>query len=376
MMHAPLVSVLLPVYNAEPYLAAALDSVVRQQYRRLEIIAIDDGSTDGSLEIIERYRRADDRISIISRENRGLVATLNEGLALARGDLVARMDADDIAYPWRLSRQVAAFAEQPGLAICGAGVDTLLGDRLLRGTSNPIYQLGELRVLSLFFTLFLHSTVAYNRKILPEGVLAYDASYPHAEDFDLFRRITDRYPARMIDENLIAYRIHAESVSNKHKRQMRRTHLEIVHENLQREGLLDDSGQLRAIGEAVTMDTVRQAAECILALEERISTRPADTRPSYEEGALCLFYFLYQLIGDERQPQLTHEFLTRTAKWASIRRRERYALKSGAYAPWFSLMSIAATRRVDALSRYCKSVSAAAALPGRDVTQIPHQHPA
>ena len=107
MTAAPLVSVLLPVYNAGPYLAAALGSILRQDYDRLEVIAIDDGSTDNSLEILERYRRADNRVSVISRENRGLVATLNEGLRLAQGELVARMDADDVAYPWRLSRQVA-----------------------------------------------------------------------------------------------------------------------------------------------------------------------------------------------------------------------------------------------------------------------------
>ena len=104
MTAAPLVSVVLPIYNAGPYLAAALGSILRQDYERLEVIAIDDGSTDNSLEILERYRRADNRVSVISRENRGLVATLNEGLRLAQGELVARMDADDVAYPWRLSR--------------------------------------------------------------------------------------------------------------------------------------------------------------------------------------------------------------------------------------------------------------------------------
>ena len=113
MTAAPLVSVLLPIYNAGPYLAAALESILRQDYRRLEVIAIDDGSSDNSLEILERYRQADSRVSIISRENRGLVATLNEGLAVTRGELVARMDADDIAYPWRLSRQVALFEQRP-----------------------------------------------------------------------------------------------------------------------------------------------------------------------------------------------------------------------------------------------------------------------
>lgn len=363
-MPLPLVSVLLPVYNAEPYLSAALASILRQDYRRLEIIAIDDGSTDRSLEILQRYQLADARISIVSRENLGLVATLNEGLMLARGDLIARMDADDIAYPSRLSRQVAAFADQPDLAICGTGIDTLQGNRLLRGTRDPAYQTGALRVLSMFFTLFLHSTVMYNRKVIPPSTLRYDADYPHAEDFDLFRRITDRHAARMLDENLIAYRIHGESVTNRHKKQMRMTHLKIVSENLHSDGFLGaDAETMGGIADAVTAQTVRRAAEFIVSLEGQIALRPALTRPSYEQGALNLFYFMYQLISDAHRPQLTHDFLTRAAKWRVIRRRERYALRPGEHAPWFSLISMAATRQLDGVTRYIRSVPAAAALP-------------
>ncbi|RWL51029.1 glycosyltransferase family A protein, partial [Mesorhizobium sp.] len=165
MTAAPLISVLLPVYNAEPYVAGAMQSILRQDYGRLEIIAIDDGSTDRSLETLERCRRDDSRVSIISRENRGLVASLNEGLAVARGELVARMDADDFAYPWRLSRQAALFAARPELGFCGALVDTLLHGRIARGRLDPVFRL-DLPVLAKFFTIFLHPTVVYNRKVI------------------------------------------------------------------------------------------------------------------------------------------------------------------------------------------------------------------
>ncbi|TKB12002.1 MAG: glycosyltransferase family 2 protein, partial [Mesorhizobium sp.] len=121
------------------------------------------------------------------------------------------------------------------LALCGAGFDTLLGNRVVRGAPDPIFQDNSLRILSMFFTIFMHSTVVYNRNVIEEDVLYYDTSYKHAEDFDLFRRLTDRYPAAMIPESLIAYRIHDESVTNRHKREMRRTHLKIVAENLERE---------------------------------------------------------------------------------------------------------------------------------------------
>lgn len=366
-MCTPLVSVLLPVYNAEPYLPAALESILRQDHEHLEIIAIDDGSTDRSLEIMERYRKNDRRVHIVSRENRGLIATLNEGLSLARGELVARMDADDISYPSRFSRQVALFNQRPGLALCGTGIDTLVGDRIIRGTPNPIFRSGSLRTLSMFFTIFMHSTVVYNRKVIPAPMLAYDASYVHAEDFDLFRRIAGRCPVAIIDEALVAYRIHGDSVTNKHKRRMRQTHLKIVAENLLQERLVDDTSALAEIGVAVTMETIRKLAEFVLVLERNISCRPAEVRRAYEDGALCFFYFLYQLIADEERPELPHAFLTQTGKWGLIRRRERYGLLAGARAPWCSRISLAATKRVDGLARYLQSVPAATVLPQNGV---------
>lgn len=362
-MSSPLISVVLPVYNGEPYLAAAVESILRQDYERFEIVAIDDGSNDLSLDILQRYRKIDNRVRIISRENRGLIATLNEGIALAQGDLIARMDADDISYPTRFSRQVALFAEQPQLAISGTEVDRLLGNRVVCSRPNPIHQSGDWHILSLFFTIFLHSTVMYNRKVIPEDMLIYDPSYVHAEDFDLFRRIVGEFPAAMIDESLVAYRIHDDSVTAKHKRQMRRTHLKIVAENLERQALIDDPDALLDIGATVAPDTVRRAADCMLAIEGKIAERVGTASPSYVEGALCLFYFLYQFIADEQRPELTHAFLVQTGKWEVIRRRERYGLRAAVVAPWLSRMSEGAIRRLDRMARYYQSVPARTVLP-------------
>jgi glycosyltransferase involved in cell wall biosynthesis len=358
---APLISVLLPVYNAEPYVAAAMLSILRQDYRRLEVIAIDDGSTDRSLEILERCRRDDSRVSIISRENRGLVASLNEGLALARGELVARMDADDFAYPWRLSRQAALFAARPELGFCGALVDTLLHGRIAKGRLDPVFRL-SLPVLSKFFTIFMHPTVVYNRKVIDEADLQYDGVYRHAEDFDLFRRLAERYPAALMPESLLVYRVHPGSVTSRHGKEMRRTHLKIVGENLERLGLARDCEDLRAIGDRVSVDTVRRAAAFIGALEQHIATLPDTTRPSFEAGALNLFYFLYQLVNDEERPALAHELLTLTGKWNAIRRREKYALGPGAWAPWLSQASMWAGKRADWVAYRFKSTPAASVL--------------
>ncbi|MDX8534704.1 glycosyltransferase family A protein [Mesorhizobium sp. VK25A] len=361
MTAAPLISVLLPVHNAGPYVAAAMQSILRQDYDRLEVIAIDDGSTDRSLEILERCRRDDSRVSIISRENRGLVASLNEGLAIARGELVARMDADDFAYPWRLSRQAALFAARPELGFCGALVDTLLHGRIARGRLDPVFRFG-LPVLSKFFTIFMHPTVVYNRKVIGQADLHYDGFYQHAEDFDLFRRLAERYPAALIPESLLVYRVHPGSVTSLHSKEMRRTHLRIVGENLVCSGLAQDCEDLRAVGDRACLETVQRAATFIRKLEARIATLPDTTRPSFEAGALNLFYFLYRLVNDEEQPALSHELLTLTGKWNAIRRREKYALSPGARAPWLSHASMWAGKRADWVAYRFKSAPAAAVL--------------
>ena len=105
----PLVSVVLPVYNAEEYISEALKSILNQTYDNLEVVVVNDGSTDHSLHVIRSL--ADKRVKIISRENRGLVASLNEGIDAASGDYIARMDADDISHPERISKQIRLLEE-------------------------------------------------------------------------------------------------------------------------------------------------------------------------------------------------------------------------------------------------------------------------
>src|SRR5437870_2605656 len=113
MSQAPMISVLLPVYNAQPYLQEALDSILAQSVADFELLALDDGSSDLSLRILREYERVDSRIRVISRENRGLVSTLNELISIARGRYLARMDADDICCPLRFRQQVDFLESNP-----------------------------------------------------------------------------------------------------------------------------------------------------------------------------------------------------------------------------------------------------------------------
>ena len=116
----PKVSVLLPVFNAERYVHAAVSSVLVQTCRDFELIVVDDGSTDASLTILQSLAKSDRRIRLLSRANRGLVATLNEMLGLARGELICRMDADDICRPGRIETQVNYLARHPDCVAVGS----------------------------------------------------------------------------------------------------------------------------------------------------------------------------------------------------------------------------------------------------------------
>ncbi len=176
------------------------------------------------------------------------------------------------------------------------------------------------------------------------------------------------FPSPHDRRGLVAYSHPWDSVTSKHKRQMPRTPFDHCRQNLARNDLLEESAALEAIGAAVTSETVARLADWVLALEGEISAQPGEVRRAHEDGALCFFYFLYQLIADEEQPRLTHEFLTRTGKWGLIRRRERYGLLAAARAPWCSRISLAASKRVDRLARHLQSVPAASVLSGHGWT--------
>jgi len=121
-MNNPLISVVLSVYNAEKYLVEAIKSILNQTFKDFEFIIINDGSTDKSLEIIESYQKEDERIILISRENKGLIASLNEGIEKAKGKYIVRMDADDISLSTRFEEQVKIMEENQNIGLCGTSV--------------------------------------------------------------------------------------------------------------------------------------------------------------------------------------------------------------------------------------------------------------
>src|SRR5712664_125090 len=119
-MHNCVVTVLMPVYNAQSYLSIAIESVLTQSFRHFELLIVDDGSNDGSSDILQRYEMEDPRIRVFRKNNSGISETLNLGLSKAHGDFIARLDADDLMYPNRLQVQFEFLRNNPSVAFCGS----------------------------------------------------------------------------------------------------------------------------------------------------------------------------------------------------------------------------------------------------------------
>jgi hypothetical protein len=214
----PALSVALSVFNGERYLAAAIDSVLAQTFTDFELLVLDDGSTDGTAAIICAAAARDGRVRPILRENRGLIASLNELIAAARAPVVARMDADDICHPERFARQHAFLAARQEIGLVGcwnAHIDAKGRETHVSGADHPQDHAGIIAAMERGETPFSHPAVMFRRDlVLAAG--GYRPAFRHCEDLDLWLRLADRTRLANLPERLIHYRRHYGQVSANH----------------------------------------------------------------------------------------------------------------------------------------------------------------
>lgn len=216
MLPTPQISVVLPVYNGEKYLSAAIDSILQQSLTGLELIIVNDGSSDGSQEIIERFAAADARVVVIARSNRGLVYSLNEGIGLARGEWIARMDADDIARPDRLHRQLAEALKMQA-DVVGSDI-RFFGAR--RGRWYLPTEDAAIKVALAFDSPLAHPAILARRSVMLK--YPYDESDRHAEDYALWCRMAAAgVRFSNIPDVLLRYRCHPGQVTQTQAAQAR-----------------------------------------------------------------------------------------------------------------------------------------------------------
>ena len=231
-------SVLLPVHNCRRYLAAAIASISAQTHRDFEFLIVDDGSTDGSAAVIDRAAAYDPRIRVIRRPNTGIVGALNDGLAAATGEFIARMDGDDLAEPERFAAQLAYLTARPDCVAVGSAVWFIdPAGAVLDLYSPPLGHAAiEEQLLCGNGGALIHPALLLRRSaILAAG--GYRREYDRAEDLDLFLRLTRQGTLANLAAPLLRYRLHAASTNFVHREQQRTLSARLVAQARAERGL-------------------------------------------------------------------------------------------------------------------------------------------
>lgn len=221
-MTTPTLSIIMPVFNCAPYLDRAMASIRGQTFSDFECIVVDDGSKDRSLSILRRHAAQDARIRIVSRENRGLVASLNEAVSLARGTFLGRMDGDDISLPDRFARQIAILQSSPQLVGLGAAVDMVdsTGQRLKSYTPPISHEAIVAELRGGNGGAMIHPAVVFRAEAIRKVGGYRDQFSGFGEDWDLFLRLSEIGTLRNLPQILLKYRQHSKSYcSTRHETQ-------------------------------------------------------------------------------------------------------------------------------------------------------------
>ncbi|BCX19390.1 MAG: hypothetical protein KatS3mg117_3072 [Geminicoccaceae bacterium] len=310
----PLVSVVMPARHPVPWLEQAVRSILNQDMDDFELIIVDDGSEDDAE--IRRVARIDRRIRLVrQQENLGVAVALNTGIALARAPFVARMDADDIALPDRLRRQIDHLAANPNLVAVGASYACIDPNgrvfRVCYRGREPI----DTRWALLTRCAILHPTLVLRREVF-DIVGVYDSNLPLTQDLDLFLRLTDAGDVMVMPDILLHYRIHGNSQTRKYRNAQVQSHISILKRYWNRLELLDG-----------------RSADALASLVQ-----------SFLIGGTCGRYSLEEKIGSFQL--LLEKFLKR------FRPNEREELRVRADAATFLWAALFRSRNVASLCRH------------------------
>lgn len=222
MSNLPLISVVMSVYNGEKYLSEAIESILNQTYTNFEFIIVNDGSSDKSIDIIKEYMTKDNRIVLIDRENKGLPYSLNEGISKAKGEYIARMDADDISLPERFKKQLEYMKENK-LDVCGTFIE-VFGTKRNNHTVKYSINHNDIKFRLMFMSAFAHPTVLLKKEVFKK--VKYRVDYKVAQDYQLWVDIINvGYKVGNIPKVLLKYREHeAQASIEKAKRQQDTAH--------------------------------------------------------------------------------------------------------------------------------------------------------
>ena len=214
-MSNPTVSVVMSVYNGERFLPETVESVLNQTFCDFEFIIINDGSADGTAEILSRYQKNDPRIVVYHQENRGQAIASNKGCSLARGCYIARTDADDVSLPERLERQVQYLEKNPHIAFVGSSVNIIdaSGRQLFMVLLPSDDKVIKQRMFEMHDSFIPNQSVLIRSEVF-RAFHGYRANFVPAEDYDLWLRIAERRQVSNLPEPLVNVRRRAHTLSS------------------------------------------------------------------------------------------------------------------------------------------------------------------
>ncbi len=249
----PCVCVLLAVHNGEKYLRQAVQSVLDQTFTDFVFLIIDDGSTDGSPQILREFAAADPRIQLITQPNAGLTRTLNHGLKLAQSEFIARMDGDDICLPTRLEVQVDFLRKHRDVSLVGSSVEFIDPQGCLIGLKPGLIQEHEKIDADLLRKGWpiVHPAVMMRRSAVMD-IGGYNEAYATNQDHDLFLRLSEHGRLANLPQALLKYRQHFDSISLAKFKQQGDTVEAIVRAAYQRRGLAIPDGLLTSRPKAMS----------------------------------------------------------------------------------------------------------------------------
>lgn len=217
MKNQSITSVVMPVFNGEKYLKTSINSILEQSLVEYEFIIVNDGSTDTTSSILSTF--CDRRITIVNQENGGVAHALNEGLKRASGEYIARMDADDISFPFRLAKQKAYLDSNPEIVCVGSNAEVIdMHGEYIHTTNHPTDSESLMKRLP-YSSPFIHPSVMYRRKAIDE-MGGYD-NIPLVEDLVFFNKLAQCGRFANIREPLLKYRITPEASSRRNRRTLR-----------------------------------------------------------------------------------------------------------------------------------------------------------
>lgn len=224
----PLVSIVMPLYNGEEYLHEAIASVIYQTYENIELVIVNDGSKDRSEEIVRSFAKNDSRIKLINQENTGIVGALNNGVAQAKGSLIARMDADDISFLDRIKQQVEAFNSNPSAVLVCSGFEIIdeksqFMYREILPTRNS-----EIKRGLLLYNLIAHGSVMFKKDAF-NAVGGYSDKCGPTEDYELWGRLATQGDFLAIEQALYRWRKNLNGITHTKNKAM----IEYTKKNIQ-----------------------------------------------------------------------------------------------------------------------------------------------